>query len=169
MTLLAKRGERFHVRHRRFAVTALREGLTASSLRTVLSAAINVKEIRLNAFDMNCVVHQSAGLWRHPRDRAEAYKYLEYSTDLARVLEAGKFDATFLADVTLNDPALVIPATAYVTEHLGLAFTGTLSFEPPYPFARRLSTLDHLTKGRVAWNIVASVRVRPASGTISAQ
>jgi FMN-dependent oxidoreductase (nitrilotriacetate monooxygenase family) len=144
-----------------------------------------VKEIRLNAFDMNCVVHQSAGLWTHPRDRADTYKDLEYWTELAQILEAGKFDAIFLADVLgvydvyggnnraalargiqlpLNDPALVIPAMAHVTQNLGFAFTGTLSFEPPYTFARRLSTLDHLTKGRVAWNIVTGYLNSAAKG-----
>lgn len=45
---------------------------------------------------------------------------------------------------------------ALVTEHLGFGLTASLSFEHPYPFARRLSTLDHLTKGRVGWNIVTS-------------
>ena len=50
------------------------------------------KEIRLNAFDMNCVVHQSAGLWTHPRDRAVDYTSLEYWTGLAKILERGRFD-----------------------------------------------------------------------------
>ena len=44
------------------------------------------REIRLNAFDMNCVGHQSPGLWAHPRDRSWQYKDLEYWTDLARLL-----------------------------------------------------------------------------------
>src|SRR5438045_6797379 len=57
------------------------------------------KQIRLNAFDMNCVVHQSPGLWTHPRDRADRYNTLDYWVELARVLERGKFDALFLADV----------------------------------------------------------------------
>ena len=57
------------------------------------------KEIRLNAFDMNCVVHQSAGLWTHPRDRAVDYTSLEYWTDLAQILERGRFDGLFIADV----------------------------------------------------------------------
>ena len=45
------------------------------------------REIRLNAFEMNCVGHQSPGLWAHPRDRSSQYKDLEYWTDLARLLE----------------------------------------------------------------------------------
>ncbi len=133
------------------------------------------KTIRLNAFDMNCIAHQSPGLWTHPRDRADSYNTLEYWTHLARTLERGRFDALFLADVLgiydvyqasprtaleqavqvpVNDPLMVIPAMAVVTEHLGFGVTCALSYEHPYPFARRMSTLDHLTKGRVGWNIV---------------
>ena len=57
------------------------------------------REIRLNAFDMNCVGHQSPGLWRHPRDLSSTYKDLEYWTELAQILERGKFDGLFIADV----------------------------------------------------------------------
>jgi alkanesulfonate monooxygenase SsuD/methylene tetrahydromethanopterin reductase-like flavin-dependent oxidoreductase (luciferase family) len=57
------------------------------------------KQIRLNAFDMNCVGHQSPGLWTHPRDRADRYNTLDYWVELAKLLERGKFDALFLADV----------------------------------------------------------------------
>ncbi len=142
-------------------------------------------ELLINAFDMNCPVHLSAGLWRHPRDRSTSYKDISYWTDLARILERGKIDALFIADVLgiydvyggnadsairhatqvpLNDPALLIPVMASVTEHLGFALTGTLSFEPPYPFARRISTLDHLTKGRFGWNIVTGYLNSAAKG-----
>jgi hypothetical protein len=48
------------------------------------------KQIRLNAFDMNCVAHQSSGMWRHPRDRSSTYKDLDYWLGLARVLERGR-------------------------------------------------------------------------------
>ena len=57
------------------------------------------RQIRLNAFDMNCVAHQSQGLWTYPRDRADRYNMLDYWVELARILERGKFDALFLADV----------------------------------------------------------------------
>jgi FMN-dependent oxidoreductase (nitrilotriacetate monooxygenase family) len=133
------------------------------------------KEIRLNAFDMNCVVHQSPGLWRHPRDRSSEYHRLSYWTELAQTLERGLFDGIFLADVLgvydvfggnadaavrgaiqvpVNDPLLIIPAMAAVTRDLGFGVTSTLTYEPPFPFARRMSTLDHLTDGRIGWNIV---------------
>ncbi len=143
------------------------------------------KQIRLNAFDMNCIVHQSPGLWTHPRDRADSYNTLEYWVDLARILERGKFDALFLADVLgiydvyrggpetaleqavqvpVNDPLMVIPAMAYVTRHLGFGVTCGLSYEHPYPFARRMSTLDHLTRGRIGWNIVTGYLNSAAQG-----
>ncbi len=135
------------------------------------------REIRLNAFDMNCVGHQSPGLWTHPRDQSHKYKDLDYWVHLAKTLERGKFDGLFIADVLgvydvlngntnaalkhsaqvpVNDPLQLVPTMAYVTEHLGFGLTASLSFEHPYTFARRISTLDHLTKGRVGWNIVTS-------------
>jgi long-chain alkane monooxygenase len=57
------------------------------------------REIRFIAFDMNCVGHQSPGLWAHPRDQSWRYKDLEYWTDLAQILEQGVFDGIFIADV----------------------------------------------------------------------
>jgi FMN-dependent oxidoreductase (nitrilotriacetate monooxygenase family) len=135
------------------------------------------KTIRFNAFEMNCVGHQSPGLWSHPRDRSWQYKDLEYWTDLAKILERGFFDAVFIADVIgyydvykgsnyhaiqqaaqipVNDPLQLAAPIALATRHLGIGITASTSFEHPYPFARRLSTLDHHTKGRVGWNIVTS-------------
>ena len=133
------------------------------------------REIRLNSFSLQSPVHQTPGLWRHPRDRSADYNTLEYWTHLARVLERGLFDGMFLADsvgtndvyggsldaslrggihVPKNDPILSIAAMALVTEHLGFGVTSNAIHEPPYAFARRMSTLDHLTRGRVGWNIV---------------
>ena len=57
------------------------------------------RQIRFNAFDMNCVAHQTSGLWKHPADRADHYKDLEYWTELAKLLERGRFDGIFIADV----------------------------------------------------------------------
>ncbi|MDX1891302.1 LLM class flavin-dependent oxidoreductase [Mycolicibacterium sp. 050158] len=133
------------------------------------------RQIVLNAFDMNCVTHIVAGTWRHPESQAARYKDLEYWLELAKLLERGLFDGLFIADVLgiydvygggpdaairsgaqvpVNDPLLVVPAMATVTEHLGFGITAATSFEHPYSFARRMSTLDHLTKGRVGWNVV---------------
>ena len=58
-----------------------------------------LKEIRFNAFEMNCVAHQSPGLWRHPRDRSRDYKRLSYWIELAQILERGLFDGLFIAEV----------------------------------------------------------------------
>jgi len=131
--------------------------------------------IRFNAFEMNCVVHQSPGLWRHPRDRSADYRHIEPWVELAQTLERGFFDAVFLADVLgvydvygggpqaalrqaaqvpVGDPLLLIPAMAHATTHLGFGVTVNLSYEAPAALARRFSTLDHLTRGRVGWNIV---------------
>lgn len=134
-----------------------------------------MREMRLNAFFMNCVTHQSPGAWRHPRDTTVRYKNMAYWVALAQTLERGCFDALFLADVLgvydvyggnadgalrtavqipVNDPLLLIPTLAYVTRHLGFGVTSILSYDLLYAFARRMSTLDHLTGGRVGWNVV---------------
>jgi long-chain alkane monooxygenase len=133
------------------------------------------REIRLNAFDMNCVGHIQQGLWTHPRDQSSRYTELKYWVDYAKTLEKGLFDGIFFADVVgvydvyggnadaalrsgvqvpVNDPTLVIPAMAAATEHLGFGVTANLIYEQPFLFARRMSTLDHLTGGRIGWNIV---------------
>ena len=135
------------------------------------------RKIRFNAFEMNCVGHQSPGLWAHPRDRSWQYKDLAYWSDLAKVLERGIFDGIFIADVVgyydvykgsnyhalqqaaqipVNDPLQLAAPIALATEHLGIGITASTSFEHPYTFARRLSTADHHTQGRVGWNIVTS-------------
>lgn len=132
------------------------------------------KQIRLNALDMNCM-GCTPGLWTHPRDQTGGYNTLGYWTHLAGVLERGLFESIFIADILgvydvydgsaaaafrnavefpVCDPFLVVPAMAMVTKDLGFGITGTLSYEPPFTFARRVSTLDHLTNGRFAWNIV---------------
>ncbi len=136
---------------------------------------VMTRQIRFNAFDMNCVAHQSPGLWRHPDDRSWDYNTLDYWVGLAQLLERGRFDGLFIADVLgtydvfagndeaairqgaqipVNDPLLLVSAMAHATEHLGFGITTGTGFEHPYPFARRLSTLDHLTRGRVGWNVV---------------
>lgn len=133
--------------------------------------------LRFNAFAMNCVSHINHGQWVRPDTQQTSYTDLDTWVELARILERGKFDALFLADVVgtyetfggnrdaavreglqipVNDPSLLLPTLAHATEHLGLAFTQSILQEHPYNFARRLSTLDHLTKGRVAWNVVTS-------------
>ncbi len=139
--------------------------------------AAGPKRLSLNAFSMNCVSHIQQGLWTRPDTRQTEYMTLDPWLELAKILERGCFDALFLADVVglydsykggpevsiregmqvpVNDPMLLIPAMATVTEHLGFAFTSSILQTHPFTFARQVSTLDHLTKGRVAWNIVTS-------------
>jgi FMN-dependent oxidoreductase (nitrilotriacetate monooxygenase family) len=135
------------------------------------------KRIYFNAFHMNCVVHQSPGLWVRPDDKMHEYTKLANWVELAKLLERGKLDALFLADVVgvydvyrgnrqaavtqaaqipVNNPVVLIPAMAYATQHLGFAFTSSVLQNHPFAFARTISTLDHLTEGRIAWNIVTS-------------
>ena len=133
------------------------------------------KKILLNAFDMNCVGHINHGLWAHPRDESQHFNELSYWTDLAQTLEQGLFDGLFIADITgvydvyqnnidltlkesiqlpSHDPSTLVSAMAAVTQHLGFGVTVNLSYESPYQFARRFASLDHLTQGRIGWNIV---------------
>ena len=133
------------------------------------------KQIGFNAFEMNCISHQSPGFWRYPNDRALHYKDIDYWQDIAKIAEQGLFDAVFVADVLgiynkyrgndlgalrtalqvpVNDPLSIAVIGSAVTENIGFGITAGVPFEHPFPFARRLSTLDHLTKGRVGWNIV---------------
>jgi len=135
------------------------------------------KQIGFNLFEMNTVGHISHGLWVHPANTRHRFNDLDFWIEEAELLEAGLFDAVFLADVIgaydgyrggpetalregvqipSNDPLLVIPAMAAVTQHLAFAATFSTTYEPPFAFARRASTLDHLTKGRFGWNIVTS-------------
>jgi FMN-dependent oxidoreductase (nitrilotriacetate monooxygenase family) len=131
----------------------------------------------LNAFTMNVVSHIVQGQWTRADTRQREYHSLGPWVELAQLLERGCFDAIFLADVVgaydvyrgdrdaavrnavqfpVNDPTALIPAMALVTENLGFAFTLSVLQEHPFSFARRASTLDHLTDGRLAWNIVTS-------------
>ena len=124
---------------------------------------------------MACVGHIQQGMWRHPRDRSADYLSLDYWMGLARLLEEGLFDGLFLADVLgiydvhggngdaairnavqvpLLDPMLLVPAMAAATRNLGFGVTCNLAWESPALLARRFSTLDHLTQGRIGWNIV---------------
>lgn len=133
------------------------------------------KLIHFNGFEMATPGHINQGLWTLPNNRRVDYNALSYWTDLARTLERGLFDAVFLADVLGTyatykqsrdpavrsgvqvpnlDPTLVIGAMAAVTKHLGFAATVTTTYEPPFGWARRLATLDHITNGRFAWNVV---------------
>lgn len=133
------------------------------------------KQLRFNAFNMTAPSHNWAGLWSHPRDASIDYNTLDYWTDFAKTAERGLLDGIFLADVfgvydvfgdspdtairhgvqiPSADPTLFVSAMALVTKHLGFGITANMTLDHPYHFARRFSTLDHLTQGRIGWNIV---------------
>jgi FMN-dependent oxidoreductase (nitrilotriacetate monooxygenase family) len=133
--------------------------------------------IHFNLFTMNSVEHVTAGNWRTPGDQSHRYTDMAYWQEVARLAEKGGFDAVFFADVRgiydvyggdrttaiekaiqtpANDPELVIPAMASVTDDLGFAVTRSTTYVHPYQLARELSTLDHLTDGRIAFNVVTS-------------
>ncbi len=133
--------------------------------------------LHLNLFTMNSVEHVSPGSWTHPGDQSHRYTDREYWIEVARTAERGGFDAVFFADVRgiydvygddreaavekavqtpANDPQLVVPAMAAVTDELGFAVTRSTTYTHPYQLAREFSTLDHLTDGRIAINVVTS-------------
>ncbi len=136
-----------------------------------------------SAFVMNTASHILHGVWRRPDARQIEFNSLELWVNLAKELEAGLFDIIFFADVAglyndfngsyrkhvesglqipSNDPSVILSALAYNTEHLGLAFTSNIVQEHPFNFARKISTLDHISKGRIAWNIVTNALVNAA-------
>lgn len=135
------------------------------------------KQIRVFAFDFNGPAHLSAGLWRHERDGGAEYTNVNRWVEYAQTLEAAGFDGIFFADnngyhdkyngsvdgalrdaaqIPTNDPAYLIPAMAAGTKHLGFGVTSSTAYDHPYALARKFSTLDHLTRGRVGWNVVTS-------------
>jgi FMN-dependent oxidoreductase (nitrilotriacetate monooxygenase family) len=136
------------------------------------------KRLIFNGFSMNAVSHVYHGLWRHPLTSQTKFNDLETWVALAKLLEKGKFDALFVADVLgvdpvykgswdtyikeavqipINDSGVLVGALIQSTQQLGLTLTSSILQEHPFNFARKLSTLDHLSKGRIGWNIVTSV------------
>lgn len=134
-------------------------------------------QIHLNSFVQQSPSPHSIGLWKHEKDKGHLHGDIEYWTHLAQTLEKGKFDALFMADVLgaysayenshraatkyavqfpAYDPIAAISAMAAVTKHLGFAPTVSTTYAKPYQLVRQLSTLDHLSKGRIGWNVVTS-------------
>ena len=125
-----------------------------------------------NAFAMNSVSHIQHGQRRHPQTRQLEYTALDPWVELAQILEGGGFDALFLADlvgmygtyradpglairealqIPSNDPALVIPAMARATRHLGFAYTSLVYQEHPFNFARRAAPRPLTLLPTAAW------------------
>ncbi len=144
----------------------------------------------LSAFSMSTVSHGNFGMWRHPEDRTAQYTSLNYWVDLARLLDDGGFDLLFIADAVgqldvfggsadaalthgvqtpVTDPLLAVSAMAAATRRLGFGITVSTTYESPYLLARKFSTLDHLTGGRIGWNIVTSLLDSAARNIIGRQ
>jgi FMN-dependent oxidoreductase (nitrilotriacetate monooxygenase family) len=136
------------------------------------------KKAHLLAFLQHGVNSHATGMWRAPKDKVNwDWRRPPYWQHLARTMERGLFDAIFIADelapynnyqgssdacvkyavqCPTHEPSTIVPIIAAATEHLGVGVTLSTAFEHPYSMVRRLSSLDHLSGGRVAWNIVSS-------------
>jgi len=130
-----------------------------------------------NAFEMNGIGYYAQGSWSHPDAQRHFYKDLDWWVERARFLDEAGFTALFFADVLgiadvyrqsqapaiagasdfpLNDPFMVIPAMLAASKNLSFVVTASTTYEHPFTYARRFGTLDHLSKGRIAWNVVTS-------------
>jgi alkanesulfonate monooxygenase len=129
------------------------------------------KKMRLGAFMRPVGIH--TGWWRYPGAYPDANFNLQHLIRFIQKLEAGRFDAWFMADhlavlnmpiaalkrsatVTSFDPLTLLPALAMVTKHIGLIATASTTFEPAYMIARRFASLDHISGGRAGWNLVTT-------------
>jgi FMN-dependent oxidoreductase (nitrilotriacetate monooxygenase family) len=127
------------------------------------------RELHLGVNVLSDGMHPAA--WQHPTADPHAFTDPAYWIDVARTAERGALDALFLADSPslfqkpdqplvapplALDPLVLLSTLASVTSHLGLIGTVSTSFEEPYNVARRFASLDHLSRGRVAWNVVTS-------------
>ncbi|TWF58236.1 LLM class flavin-dependent oxidoreductase [Neorhizobium alkalisoli] len=129
------------------------------------------KSLHLTAFMRPVSLH--TGAWRYPGAYADANFNFQHLKSFAQKLEAAKFDAFFMADhlavlnmsvealkrshtVTSFEPFTLLSALAGVTEKIGLAATASTTYDEPYHIARRFASLDHISGGRAAWNIVTT-------------
>ena len=142
------------------------------------------RPLRFAAFALSASGRPVQQTWRLALPRQADFDDLEHWVRLARTLERGRFDAVFLADAIAHhgprhrggyrpfegdpqapghDPSVLAGAIAYVTDHLGIAFTASSLHEHPADFARRISALDYASNGRVAWNIPADEPPSPSA------
>jgi FMN-dependent oxidoreductase (nitrilotriacetate monooxygenase family) len=121
----------------------------------------------LNVVVMGLGMHP--GAWRYRDGGPFDYTTLDYFKRTAQVAEKGCLHAMFLADTLAvseenferpnlgaMDPTVVLSALAACTSHLGLVATASTTFNEPYNIARRIASLDHISGGRAAWNIVTT-------------
>ena len=129
------------------------------------------RQMHLAAFMRPASIH--TGAWRYPGSFPDANFNLGHLKRFIQTLERGRFDAFFMADhlavlnmpmdalkrshtVSSFEPFTLLSALSQVTEHIGLVATGSTTFDAPYHIARRFASLDHLSGGRAAWNIVTT-------------
>ena len=124
------------------------------------------RRMHLNLFIQSRGHHEAS--WRHPGSSPRALTDIEYFRDLARRAEAGLFDSIFLADTlalldtvghaasTWLEPITTLGALAGSTRHIGLIATASTTYSEPYNLARQFGSLDHISGGRVGWNIVTT-------------
>lgn len=132
------------------------------------------KQMHLSGFMIYCPAPHMIMSWVYPREKIRRQWYeTEYWVEIAQTLERGKLDMFFFADLwiggmtdasiryaiqfPIQDPSILVPHMAAHTKKLGFAITMSTTFYPPYMLARMMASLDHVTKGRVGWNIVSSI------------
>ncbi|MCM3398336.1 LLM class flavin-dependent oxidoreductase [Oceanobacillus profundus] len=106
--------------------------------------------------------------WRHPASNPNASIDVKALQKLAQIAEKGKFDLAFVADslainheshpqiVNRFDPIVLITALAAATEKIGIAATASTTYSEPYTLARQFASVDHISEGRAAWNVVTT-------------
>lgn len=136
-----------------------------------------MRQLRFGLFENAQANDSGTATWRYPESKRHLFDTLAYWQEIARICEDAHFDFLFLADAwgwaDVNgerpdicsvegldlprlDPAIVAAALIPTTERLGLVITGSTLLEQPYAFARRMATLDHLSGGRIGWNVVTT-------------
>jgi FMN-dependent oxidoreductase (nitrilotriacetate monooxygenase family) len=132
-----------------------------------------MRQMHLNLFIQGRGHHEAA--WRHPNASPLALTDIGYTVELAQKAEAHFFDAIFLADVLglWNDvegtpfnwlePLTTLAALAMATSRVGLIATCSTTYTEPYNLARQFASLDHISRGRIGWNIVTSWAPQAAS------
>jgi len=124
------------------------------------------KQLHLNLFVHSRGHHEAS--WRHPKATPRSVFDIAYYQEVVKKAEAGLFDSIFFADqLALGDdiangpriglePITVLAALAVSTSHIGLIATASTTYTEPFNLARQFASLDHISKGRIGWNIVTS-------------
>jgi FMN-dependent oxidoreductase (nitrilotriacetate monooxygenase family) len=132
----------------------------------LLRPMTTTRQMHLNVFIQSRGHHEAS--WRHPGSSKLPLTDIDYTVELAQKAEAGLFDSIFLADVLglWNDvekapfnwlePVTTLAAVAMATRRIGLIATASTTYTEPYNLARQFCSLDHISRGRVGWNIVTT-------------